>query len=258
MPKQHVQGGIIVKVDVIGDIHGCYEELCKLFQKLGYEKKQHSFVHPDSRFPIFVGDITDRGPMSIQVIQLVYNMVVTENRAHYVPGNHCNKLYRYFLGNNVKLMHGLETTVAEYTALDQHTQLTIKQQFMKLYEQANLYLELHEVNAIVAHAGIKESLIGRYDRSVQSFVLYGDTTGKLDEQGKPIRRDWAKDYHGDRWIIYGHTPVLKPRIINKTINIDTGCVFGNALTAFRLPEETTVSIPSQQPFIKEKFTNFPD
>lgn len=247
-----------MKVDVIGDIHGCFAELCALFEELGYQKRQDAFIHPDGRIPVFVGDLTDRGPDSIKVIQLIYEMVVKQRNAKYVPGNHCNKLYRYFLGNKVKHIHGLETTVAEFEALDKETQGQIRKQFMRLYEEAPLYLPIPEVNAIVAHAGIKKSYIGRYDKKVETFVLYGDITGKFDEAGRPIRRDWAQHYEGDSWIVYGHTPVLNPRIVNKTINIDTGCVFGNKLTAFRLPEESTVSVSSLQPFLEEKFRSFPE
>ncbi|SHG30670.1 bis(5'-nucleosyl)-tetraphosphatase PrpE [Ornithinibacillus halophilus] len=248
-----------MKFDVIGDVHGCYEELCELFHKLGYEQKQENyFVHPDGRIPVFVGDITDRGPNSIKTIELVYEMVVKQKKANYVPGNHCNKLYRFFLGNKVQQKHGLETTVAEYQALDKNRQQKIRKQFMYLYDNAELYLSIPEANAIIAHAGIKESYIGRKDKKVQTFVLYGDITGEFDVDGRPIRRDWAQHYHGERWIIYGHTPVLKPRIIHKTINIDTGCVFGNELTAFRLPEETTIAVPSKQPFVEEKFRSFPE
>lgn len=245
-----------MKFDIIGDVHGCLAELNSLFKKLGYHNGQHGFVHPDGRIPVFVGDITDRGPHSIESIKLVYNIVVMQERAHYVPGNHCNKLYRYFLGNNVKHKHGLETTVAEYTALSKRDQQAVKEQFIELYENAPLYLEIPEVKAIVAHAGIKEEYIGRSDNSVKTFVLYGDITGELYEDGRPIRRDWAQHYEGNSWIVYGHTPVKEPRIINRTINIDTGCVFGNMLTAFRLPEEKVVSVWSEQGFVEDKFRSF--
>ncbi|WP_138416409.1 bis(5'-nucleosyl)-tetraphosphatase PrpE [Aquibacillus sediminis] len=242
-----------MKVDVIGDIHGCIDELKELFDRLGYEWNNNVPIHPDDRLPVFVGDLTDRGPNSIAVILLVYKMVVEEQVAKYVPGNHCNKLYRYFLGNNVKQQHGLETTVAEYQALDKKLQKQVRHHFMTLYDQASLYLELPEVNAVIAHAGISENLIGKTGKKVKTFVLYGDITGETHEDGRPVRRDWAQSYHGDRWIVYGHTPVNHPRIVNKTINIDTGCVFGNALTCFRLPEEECISVPSKQPYIEEKF-----
>lgn len=245
-----------MKVDIIGDVHGCYDELCTLFQTLDYQKRQDIYTHSDGRIPVFLGDITDRGPASLKTIQLVYDMVVSKNIAFYVPGNHCNKLYRYFLGNKVMLRHGLETTVAEYNACNHREQKKIRHMFMTLYEQAPLYLQLPEVQAVVAHAGIRESYIGRTDKKVKNFVLYGDITGAFHPDGRPIRRDWAQHYNGKNWIVYGHTPVMDPRFVNKTINIDTGCVFGNALTAFRLPEEKVVDIPSKQPFVEEKFAYF--
>ncbi|RKQ32638.1 bis(5'-nucleosyl)-tetraphosphatase PrpE [Oceanobacillus halophilus] len=245
-----------MKIDVIGDIHGCIAELHDLFRKLGYERTDDIYVHPDGRIPIFVGDLTDRGPDSLAVIRLVYKMAVEQDKAKYVPGNHCNKLYRFFLGNNVQQKHGLETTVSEYEALSTREQKIIQKQFMTLYEKAPLYLEIPEVSAVIAHAGIKEELIGRDDKKVKSFVLYGDVSGEFHPDGRPIRKDWALQYQGDQWIVYGHTPVKEPRIKNKTINIDTGCVFGNKLTAFRLPEEKTVSVPSKQPLLEEKFNSF--
>ncbi|WP_085992704.1 bis(5'-nucleosyl)-tetraphosphatase PrpE [Oceanobacillus senegalensis] len=245
-----------MKIDVIGDIHGCIEELHMLFQKLGYHYQNGAYVHPNDRIPVFVGDLTDRGPNSIAVIQLVYRMVIEEQKAKYVPGNHCNKLYRFFLGNNVQQKHGLETTVAEYEVLSTREQKIIRKQFMTLYDKAPLYLEIPEVSAVIAHAGIKEAYIGRSDKKVKSFVLYGDVTGATHPDGRPIRRDWAKHYKGSHWIVYGHTPVKEARIINKTINIDTGCVFGNALTAFQLPEEKTVAVESKQPLVEEKFNSF--
>jgi len=243
-----------MKIDVIGDVHGCYEELVNLFQRLGYTQMNGSYIHAEGRIPVFAGDITDRGPSSLRVIELVHRMVIRDEIAKYVPGNHCDKLYRYFLGNHVQLKHGLETTVAEYKARSQREQKIIKKKFMTLYEEAPLYLQIPEAEAVIAHAGIKEKYIGLNNKRVKSFVLYGDTTGAFHPDGRPIRRDWAQHYNGDQWIIYGHTPVLMPRFVNKTVNIDTGCVFGNQLTAFRLPEEQTISVPSSLPWIKEKFS----
>lgn len=245
-----------MKVDIIGDVHGCIDELYELFNSLGYQWNNSLPVHPDGRVPVFLGDLTDRGPDSLAVIELVYSLVMETKQGHYIPGNHCNKLYRYFLGNPVKEQHGLETTVAEYKTLNPKQQRHIHYKFKSLYEKAPLYLELPGLHTVVAHAGIKENMIGKLDKKVRTFVLYGDITGEYHNDGRPVRRDWAQSYKGGRWIVYGHTPVKKPRRVSKTINIDTGCVFGNALTAFRLPENKTVSVPSHQSFVPEKFRYF--
>ncbi len=238
--------------DIIGDVHGCYEECIALLNTLGYEWKNELPVHPKGRKPIFLGDITDRGPASVQMMQLTTELC-KRNLANYVPGNHCDKLYRYLLGRNVQVKNGLETTVAELQALTPKEYRLVTHAFKKLYEASPLYLVLDEGRLVVAHAGIKEKDIGLTNKKVKSFVLYGDVTGETDSTGFPIRRDWAKTYKGSAWIVYGHTPVKEPRGIGHTINIDTGCVFGGRLTAWRYPEKECVAVPSEQPLIEEKF-----
>lgn len=113
-----------VKIDIIGDIHGCYRELKNLTEHLGYTWRNDKPVHPE-RVLGFVGDLTDRGPDSLKVIDTVWGLW-KDHKAYYVPGNHCNKLYRYFLGRNVKIAHGLETTVAELNSLSTEKDFFIK------------------------------------------------------------------------------------------------------------------------------------
>ncbi len=238
--------------DIIGDIHGCYEEWMLLIERLGYTVKGSMLSHPEGRQLILLGDLTDRGPNSTGVLEKACDFFESGS-IQYVPGNHCDKLYRYMIGRPVKIQHGLETTVSELSELKEASRKKLMNRFKRLYEKAPLYLLLDDRKLVVAHAGIKEAYIGKQSKQVKSFVLYGETTGKLDEKGFPERLDWASRYHGNPWVIYGHTPLTKPRVINHTANIDTGCVFGGALTAFRYPEMTTLSVPSKQPLQPVKF-----
>ncbi|RST75577.1 bis(5'-nucleosyl)-tetraphosphatase PrpE [Siminovitchia acidinfaciens] len=244
-----------MNIDIIGDIHGCFSEFESLTRELGYSWESGVPIHPEGRVLGFVGDLTDRGPHSLKVIKAVWTLW-KHHGGYYVPGNHCNKLYRYFLGRKVQIAHGLETTVAELDNLSQKEANHYKRLFMELYEDSPLYQSLDEGNLVIAHAGIREDYIGKVNKSVKTFVLYGDITGEFHPDGRPVRRDWAKKYHGKPFIVYGHTPVHKPRTVGKTINIDTGCVFGGKLTAFRYPEIETVSVPSSMPYISEKFGYF--
>lgn len=246
---------VIMKIDIIGDIHGCYKEFEHLTHTLGYVWEQGIPIHPDNHQLAFVGDLTDRGPESLKVIEIVYQLV-QQKKAYYVPGNHCNKLYRYFIGRKVQITHGLETTVAEYKALNKKEQARVSKQFRELYENAPLYQQLDEQKLIIAHAGIKEELIGKVNDKVKTFVLYGDITGEKHNDGSPVRKDWSKDYQGKPIIVYGHTPVSEVRHINRTYNIDTGAVFGGKLSALRYPEMTIYSVPSTMPYVKEKFRTF--
>jgi protein phosphatase len=245
-----------MKIDIIGDIHGCLPEFKKLTDQLGYNWDSGIPLHPEKRVLGLVGDLTDRGPASLQVAEIVWRLVIDQKKAYYTPGNHCNKLYRYFLGRKVQETHGLETTVAEYKSLTKREQHSIRNKFIELYESVPLHLVLDKKKLVIAHAGINEDLIGKPNSKVKTFVLYGDITGEKHPDGSPVRRDWAKEYTGTAAIVYGHTPVKEPRIINNTYNIDTGAVFGGKLTALRYPEMETVSVVSTMPYIEGKFKDF--
>ncbi|TDL35302.1 bis(5'-nucleosyl)-tetraphosphatase PrpE [Jeotgalibacillus sp. S-D1] len=242
-------------IDIIGDIHGCRKEWVALTEKLGYKWTDGLPVHPDGRKLGFVGDLTDRGPDSLGVINDVYHLF-THDAAYYVPGNHCNKLYRYLKGNNVKIIHGLETTVDELNRLDSDEKELITKKFIELYEKSPLYQVLDNGKLVIAHAGIRHKDIGKLSKQITTFVLYGDITGEINSKGLPVRRDWAREYNGDAWVVYGHTPVHQVRFKNQTVNIDTGAVFGNLLSALRYPEMEVVSIQSGMDFIEEKFRDF--
>ncbi|WP_100403307.1 bis(5'-nucleosyl)-tetraphosphatase PrpE [Bacillus sp. FJAT-42315] len=244
-----------MNIDIIGDIHGCFQEFKQLTIKLGYSWDSELPLHPKGRVLGFVGDLADRGPASLQVVEVVHDLW-EKQLAYYAPGNHCNKLYRWFCGNNVQVTHGLETTVAELEQLDNRDFKRVKKKFMNLYEQSPLYQILDEGQLIIAHAGIREQDIGKFTSKVKTFVLYGDITGEKHPDGSPVRRDWAKQYKGQPWIIYGHTPTKEVRLIHHTANIDTGAVFGGKLSAFRYPEKEIVSVPSSMPFVPEKFRSF--
>ena len=103
---------------------------------------------------------------------------------------------------------------------------------------------------VVAHAGMKEEMQGRGSGKVRDFALYGETTGETDEFGLPVRYNWAAEYRGSAMVVYGHTPVPEPEWLNRTINIDTGCVFGGKLTALKYPERETVSVHAKQIYCK--------
>ena len=105
---------------------------------------------------------------------------------------------------------------------------------------------------VVAHAGLKESLQGRVSERVRAFALFGETTGESDEFGLPVRLNWAADYRGRAAVVYGHTPTLQAEWQNKTLCIDTGCVFGGTLTALRYPGSELVSVPARKQYAEPK------
>ena len=166
--------------DIIGDVHGCFDELFELLLKLGYEtgKSEGAWYHPLGRKLVFVGDLVDRGPKVPEVVRLVMDSAKLGS-ALCVPGNHDIKFMRKVWGKDVQITHGLAESLAQFGAYEEY-------------------------------------------------------------------------YRGSAVVVYGHTPVPEPEWLNRTINIDTGCVFGGELTALRYPEQELVSVPAGQTYAEPR------
>lgn len=253
--------------DVIGDVHGCADELEELLAELGYVLQPMAepdplwrdvvHVHPEGRRAVFVGDLVDRGPRVLDVVRIARNMV-EHGSALCVPGNHDVKLMKKLRGRKVQITHGLAESLAEIEALSEETRETFSKAVADFLDGLVSHYVLDDGNLVVAHAGLKESMQGRGSGKVRDFALYGETTGETDEFGLPVRHNWAADYRGRAMVVYGHTPIPEPEWLNRTVNVDTGCVFGGRLTAVRYPEREFVSVPAKQtycepsrPFLEE-------
>ena len=243
--------------DIIGDVHGCFDELYSLLATLGYTNgasNPFNLVHPEGRKAIFLGDLVDRGPKTPEVLKLVMTMTATGN-AFAVPGNHDTKLMRKLNGRDVQITHGLAESLDQL----EREPAEFKEQVASFIDSLASHYVLDDGRLVVAHAGLKESLQGRGSGKVRDFAMYGETTGETDEFGLPVRYNWAAEYRGRAMVVYGHTPVPEPEWLNNTICIDTGCVFGGKLTALRYPEKELISVPAMQtyyapakPFLREE------
>ncbi|MDE7137158.1 MAG: polynucleotide kinase-phosphatase [Ruminococcus sp.] len=230
--------------DIIGDIHGCYNELNELLDKLGYIRNENGVpVHPDGRKSVFLGDFCDRGPNNTEVLKLVMNMVKSKN-ALAVVGNHDVKLAKYLKGKKVQLTYGLDKTAEE---LSQQSD-DFRKEVHDFMDSLISHYVLDDGKLVVSHAGIKQEYIGRGSSRVREFCIYGETTGETDEFGLPVRLDWASDYRGRATIVYGHTPSNEVQAVNGTFCIDTGCVFGGKLTAMRYPEREFVNVDAHEQY----------
>jgi protein phosphatase len=238
--------------DLIGDVHGCCDELEALLRQLGYEVTAVApggpalasgpvYAHPLGRKAVFVGDLVDRGPRILDTVRLVHNMVAAGS-AFCVPGNHDMKLMRKLRGKDVRITHGLGNSLAEIDALPEGVRKPFCKELEAFLDSLVSHYVLDDGKLVVAHAGMKADMQGRGSARVRDFALYGETTGETDEFGLPARHNWAAEYRGSALVVYGHTPVPEPEWLNRTVNIDTGCVFGGKLTALRYPEKEFVSV----------------
>ena len=195
------------------------------------------WAHPAGRKAIFVGDLVDRGPRIVDTLKTVMSMSQA-GTALSVPGNHDIKLKRKLEGRDVTVSHGLDRTLQE---LEQQTS-EFRAEVQKFLDGLVSHYVFDDGRLVVAHAGMKAEMQGRGSAKVRDFALFGETTGETDEFGLPVRYNWAAEYRGRASVVYGHTPVPEPEWLNRTINIDTGCVFGGRLTALRWPEKELVSV----------------
>lgn len=231
--------------DLIGDIHGCADELEELLARLGYARDEAGvFRHPARRKVVFLGDLVDRGPRVPDVLRIAMEMVAART-ALAVPGNHDVKLVRWLTGRSVRLAHGLERSAEQL----ERESPELRERAARFLDGLPSHLVLDGGRLVAAHAGMKEEMQGRSTGRVRQFALYGDTTGEVDEFGLPVRLNWAASYRGSALVAYGHTPVSEPEWLHNTINIDTGCVFGGRLTALRYPERELVSVPARRAYV---------
>ena len=226
----------IHKADIIGDIHGCYEQLVQLLQKLGYEISEQGLIaNPiEDRKLIFLGDLSDRGPARIKVLKLVMD-AVERGIAISARGNHDDKLFSK-LSRNKEAKGELLKTIQE---IDEQGE-AFRKRLIAFLDSMPYQIIIDNDNVVIAHGGMKEELQGESSNRMKAFAIYGDPTGEFDEHNRPILYDWVADYHGERTVVYGHIITEKAEWRNNTIDIDTGCYQTGILTALQWPEKALV------------------
>ncbi len=241
--------------DVIGDVHGCAAELMTLLGGLGYARRPGTaaLTHPDGRRAVFVGDLVDRGPDVVDVLRIVLAMREAGD-ALLVIGNHDYKFLRWLRGRPVRVSHGLGATIAQLSALPEPDRAALLREVEALLASAPGYLLLDGARLVVTHGAIHDDMLGLWNDRIASLCLYGDVIG-VTADGRPDRRDWgalrdlatAGGGAAPR-IVYGHQVVPEPVWVNRTLNLDTGCVYGGRLSALRYPELELVQVPAERAY----------
>ncbi|TCC88238.1 metallophosphoesterase [Pedobacter frigiditerrae] len=207
---------------VIGDIHGCFDELMELTEKIGLTENDQL---------ISVGDIVDRGNKSKEV----YEYFLNRPNSKVLVGNHERKHQNRILSYSqeiVKLQFG-----ADY------------EDFLKWIRTLDYYYETED--AIIVHAFFEHD---KALKEQKQEVLCGSTSGDryLEKKYAP-ETFWAEYYQGNKPIIYGHHVVGdKPKIVNNTYGIDTGCCHGDYLTAIELPTFKIFQVKAKKDYWKEE------
>jgi len=234
--------------DLIGDVHGCARELDLLLVRMGWEAhRDGAWTHPEGRTAVFLGDVVDRGPDICRAMKRVTAMNAA-GTALFVPGNHDERFVGFLMGGEPPADYGLEDTLDQLERLGEAERSDLIEAFLRMYMEAPPYLWLDGGRLAAVHGGIEERMLGRFDQEVWQYCLMGKLAEDANWPMLVRRVDWAKDYRGETLIAYGHTPCPSPSLVNNTVNLDQGCVFGGHLSALRYPERETVSVPASRPY----------
>lgn len=206
---------------VVGDIHGCYDELTELVDKVKLKKADRV---------ISVGDLITKGPKSREVLDLF----MTDKRFTTVIGNHDLLLRRHWYGEDVELKSAQKEAHKELKGE--------KDAYMTFLSTLPFVIDLD--THLVVHAGLRPNV-----------ALHSQTTGDLtrmrtlgsdreSDEGTP----WYYVYNGEKIVLFGHWPAKEPRRGPKAIGLDTGCVYGHQLTAYIIETDEFVSVEAKEKY----------
>jgi hypothetical protein len=208
---------------VVGDLHGCYDELMELMEKVNLGEKDRV---------VCVGDLITKGPKSKEVLELFMN----DPRFSTVIGNHDLALRRKWNGEDIELKPAQK---------EAHKQLRgEKDAYASFFNHVPFTIDLD--THLVVHAGLRPNV-----------ELYSQTTGDMtrlrtlgpdreSDEGTP----WYHVYHGEKIVLFGHWPAPEPRRGKHAIGLDTGCVYGYNLTAYIIEEDEFVNVKAKDAYDK--------
>jgi hypothetical protein len=224
---------------VIGDVHGCADELEALLDRIA----------PSSSDRVcFVGDLLARGPDSAGVLR-----IYRQTSAHAVLGNHEDRLLEARAARaggkpGPRLGPSHEALLSELSEDD-----------WALVESWPLYLDLPQHDLRVVHAGVVPGVpIARQRKRDLLKMRALDPDGAATTSWR--ERSWAADYHERPHVVFGHNALSGIQLHPQATGLDSGCVYGGRLTAMvlerdQLPppprsrEEVLVSVPARRRYV---------
>jgi serine/threonine protein phosphatase 1 len=207
------------KIFAIGDIHGCYDKLRRLMERLPYDPKQDTLV--------FLGDYIDRGTRSRDVLSYLCQLRAESPNVIMLIGNHEYLMLEYHRTGDPELLPflrhlGIDATFDSYGVNNPQSlqkMLFLPEEHRQLLQALLPYWETEDY--IFVHAGLEYNL--PLDQQDLSSLCEARTTFLSEEH------DYGK------LVIFGHTAFDLPFVTSTRIGIDTGAVYGNLLTALELP-----------------------
>lgn len=241
---------------VVGDIHGCAEELAALVEMIELGEQDRL---------VSVGDLFHRGPDAVGVMRLLQ-----ERSAHFILGNHEHAILRRLglapsrVGSEER--HAGVRTIAdlreEDLAGDGEEPCSVAPEDRAaivefLQTHSGYFLRRAELSGagplpdgrewVCVHAGVLPDLAPE-ECSIEVLT----SLRRLDSRGLPW---WYESYTGPDLVFFGHTPSKFPRVQRSrgeivALGLDTGCVYGGSLTAYSPELGEFASVPAASAYAR--------
>lgn len=225
------------RILIVGDPHGCFDEFMELIK--------HCSITPDDMV-VVVGDLVNKGPKSIELVQFVRN---TPN-FYSVMGNHEGFAIMWW----EKWINGeVQKDDIPHTV---RWVCSVNPEDMEWLKRLPYSISIPQYNTIVVHAGVhpgvplQDQHLGLMYR-LRNIATYTETTPESDLGrdvcgNKPVthmilseRSDvgtaWIEHWKGPQHVFFGHDAVRKLQRTNYATGLDTGCCYGFHLSGCLLP-----------------------
>lgn len=206
---------------VVGDIHGCHDELLSLLDLVDLAAQDRV---------VAVGDLITKGPKSKEVLELF----MSDNRFLSVIGNHDLALLRYWRGEANSLKDSQAKTAKELSS--------DSRQYCEFLGSLPLMIDLG--NHLVVHAGVRPGV--PFEEQSAEDLTELRTLGEDRTKRTGVR--WYEVYESEKTVLFGHWPNPEPIQTAHAIGLDTGCVYGHRLSAYIIDTKQLVSVPALEAY----------
>jgi predicted phosphodiesterase len=217
------------RIITVGDIHGCYDELLELLAR----------VEPaDDDVVVSVGDVVSKGPAPARCLDLW-----RERGYLAVRGN-----------NEIKLLEEARPILRYFVR--ENRDVLRRKDLLRFVASWPLVIDFATESVTVVHGGFLPHM-NVSDGDVPEIVAELRWIRRKNGGWKPVAKEkrkkddvlWAERWKGDRFVVYGHTPLREPKFDSRALGLDTGCVYGGKLTAAIFDGEwSTVSVKAKRKY----------
>ncbi len=209
---------------VVGDVHGCLEELDELI----------ALVADPGRRVVLVGDLVAKGPDSHGVVRRAEELGVLA-----VRGNHEEHALRWWRA----VKKGDEPPKRKKVYLRAYQSLEDRD--FRYLDALPYHLALPAHGALVVHAGLMPG-VPLEAQDPKNLVGMRNVHAGRAEKHIDVGIPWGSLYAGPEHVFFGHDAIRKLQRHLHATGLDTGCCYGGRLTGMLLPERELVSVPAKK------------